>query len=233
MDASDLCQLCSSNCARCWDKYNNCISCKTGWVLYKQIDSGSAIVNDYCVPGDGVSHYHKEGTVGTTLTDWGKTGAEYKYTYDASVPWLFNPCLHGLMEKAQLASYTPSADSYLWVLITGTIDPLLQDSGAPTADDTRACFAAQCHPSCYTCEAGYESLAWSAIPEARCTSCRTGWYLSLTYASTTVPTFGNCKPCTLLYGRGVLECTYEFPTKCRAILTNPRVLDIYDSSVAA
>ncbi len=210
MDTNDLCQLCSPNCARCWDKYNNCISCKTGWVLYKQIDSGSAIVNDYCVPGDGVSHYHKEGTVGTTLTDWGKTGAEYKYTYHATATsaHYFNPCLHGLMERAKYVSATASENSqYLWDLITGTVDPTYQNSSNTGIDDTRACFAAQCHPSCYTCEAGYESLAWSATPEARCTSCRTGWYLSLTYGSTTVPTFGKCKPCTLLFGRGVLECT--------------------------
>ena len=37
--------------------------------------------------------------------------------------------------------------------------------------------------------------------------------------------------CSLKFGRGVLECNYEFPTKCRAILTNPRVKIKYDPAV--
>ncbi len=33
--------------------------------------------------------------------------------------------------------------------------------------------------------------------------------------------------CILAYGTGALECTSEFVTKCRAILTNPRELDVF------
>lgn len=36
----------------------------------------------------------------------------------------------------------------------------------------------------------------------------------------------------MTYGRGVLECTATVVTKCRAILTNPRVLDLYDDAIA-
>ncbi len=33
--------------------------------------------------------------------------------------------------------------------------------------------------------------------------------------------------CSTTYGVGALECTQEFVTKCRAILTNPRELDVF------
>ncbi len=36
----------------------------------------------------------------------------------------------------------------------------------------------------------------------------------------------------MTYGRGALECTATVVTKCRAILTNPRVLDLYDDDTA-
>ncbi len=65
-----LCELCSSNCAKCSIVYNNCISCKTGWALWvvddgKKIDNAAktlgtdtpAVTPDYCVPSDGVSHW--------------------------------------------------------------------------------------------------------------------------------------------------------------------------------
>ncbi len=115
-DSTDLCQLCSPNCYRCDIAYNNCIACKSGWVLFKQLDT-TTVTNDYCVPGDGVSHFHVADVTDTTTDkSWGLSGSQYDYTYHATATsaHYFNPCLHGLTERSQYISATTADNTFLW-----------------------------------------------------------------------------------------------------------------------
>ena len=94
------CMLCAPNCARCSIKYNNCISCRAGWVLFVDPDTATdTVVSDYCVPGDGVGHYHPMGDTNTDSSKWG-------FQTDGSVNFVTNTpystlheCLQGFLER--------------------------------------------------------------------------------------------------------------------------------------
>ncbi len=86
------CKLCAPNCGRCSIKFDNCISCKTGWALFVDPDVANAnplvaVVSDYCVPSDGVSHWSGAGLHGAATTDWGNTGSKFEW---AAGPLLTN-----------------------------------------------------------------------------------------------------------------------------------------------
>ena len=85
------CKLCAPNCKRCSGSYTNCISCKTGWVLYETIDASGALLNDYCVPGDGLSHWHPTKFAAVVAGNY-NLGTYPKYLTAATV-YTHNACL--------------------------------------------------------------------------------------------------------------------------------------------
>ena len=140
----DTCTLCHPNCARCDIAYNNCISCKTGWVLLVVVDTANAAVAsvvynaDYCIPGDGVSHWHSEGLHGTISATAGSgtlsnsnDGAAYKHQ-----------CLQAFTERPLVKN-----------LLNFLHNELNSADNVAVGTGDRYCYSAQCHPSCYTCAA--------------------------------------------------------------------------------
>jgi len=166
------CDLCAPNCARCSISYSNCISCKTGWALWVQDDhidvtdnsaaTSNVVAVDYCVPSDGVSHWTVAG--GANQQAYGVSGSYFEL--DAGQALVAQSCLQGFQERAAVDD-----TSYYH------IEEINTEITAKANSQKNACHAGQCHPSCYTCEAAFTSMAFKDTTGAKCTACRNGWYL--------------------------------------------------------